>query len=68
MQTLAPDSFCPLTDLQPYQRERDKPRQGVVANTLNLFPMWGRWLQILEITGAVPEWGEPAELVYVSQL
>src|SRR6266496_1663 len=35
MQTLAPDSFCPLTDPQPYQRERDKPRQGVVASTLN---------------------------------
>ncbi len=26
MQTLAPDSFCPLTNPQPYQRERDKPR------------------------------------------
>src|SRR5437867_13433925 len=37
MQTLTPDPFCPLTDPQPYQRERDKPRQGVVANTLNLF-------------------------------
>src|SRR5712691_4547512 len=36
MQTLAPDSFCPLPNPQPYQRERDKPRQGVVANTLNL--------------------------------
>ena len=34
MQTLAPDSFCPLTNPQPYQRERDKPRQGVMANTL----------------------------------
>jgi len=37
MQTLTPDSFCPLTDPQPYQRERDKPRQGVVANTLKLY-------------------------------
>ena len=37
MQTLALDSFCLLTDPQPYQRERDKPRQGVVAITLNLF-------------------------------
>src|SRR5215211_4361242 len=37
MQTLAPDSFCPLTDPQPYQRDRDKPRQGVVANTLRSF-------------------------------
>ena len=37
MQTIAPDSFCPLTNPQPYQRERDKPRQGVVANTLRLF-------------------------------
>ncbi len=34
MQTLAPDSFCPLTDPQPYQRDRDKPRQGVVARFL----------------------------------
>ena len=25
MQTLAPDSFCPLTDPQPYQREQDQP-------------------------------------------
>src|SRR6266566_8512771 len=25
MQTLAPDSFCPLTNPQPYQRERAKP-------------------------------------------
>jgi hypothetical protein len=33
MQTLAPDFFHPLTNPQPYQRERDKPRQGVVANT-----------------------------------
>ena len=37
MQTLAPNSFCSLTDPQPYQRDRDKPRQGVVANTLNSF-------------------------------
>src|SRR6266540_1189290 len=37
MQTLAPNSFCPLTNPQPYQRDGDKPRQGVVANTLNLF-------------------------------
>ena len=37
MQTLAPDSFCPLTNPQPYQRERDKPQQGVVANRLDLF-------------------------------
>ena len=36
MQTLAPDFFCPLTNRQPYQRERDKPRQGVVANALKL--------------------------------
>ena len=25
MQTLAPDSFCPLTDPQPYQREQAQP-------------------------------------------
>ena len=37
MQTLAPDSFCPLTNPQPYQRDGDKPRQGVVANTVNLY-------------------------------
>jgi hypothetical protein len=30
-----PDNFCPLTNPQPYQRERDKPRQGVVANILS---------------------------------
>src|SRR5436190_8319229 len=36
MQTLTPDPFCPLTDPQPYQRDRDKPRQGGVANTLKL--------------------------------
>ena len=24
MQTLAPDSFCPLTNPQPYQREKDE--------------------------------------------
>jgi len=33
---LAPDSFCSLTDPQPYQRERVKPRQGVMASTLKL--------------------------------
>jgi hypothetical protein len=32
-----PENFCPLTNQQPYQREGDKPRQGVVANTLDLF-------------------------------
>jgi len=32
-----PKDFCPLTNPQPYQRDRDKPRQGVVANTLNAF-------------------------------
>ena len=37
MQTLTPDFFYPLTNPQPYQRERDKPRQGVVANMLSLF-------------------------------
>jgi hypothetical protein len=26
-----------LTSTQPYQRDRDKPEQGVVASTLNLF-------------------------------
>ena len=26
MQTLTPDSFCPLTDPQPYQRDRDERR------------------------------------------
>ena len=31
------DHFCSLTNQQPYQRERDKLRQGVVANTLDLF-------------------------------
>src|SRR6266436_2057994 len=37
MQTLAPHHFCLLTNPQPYQRERDKPRQGVVASTLDSF-------------------------------
>ena len=37
MQTFAPDSSCLLTNPQPYQRETDKSRQGVVANTLDLF-------------------------------
>jgi hypothetical protein len=27
MQTLAPDSFCPLTNPQPYQREQDERRR-----------------------------------------
>src|SRR5206468_10281187 len=27
MQILAPDSFCPLTDPQPYQREQDERRR-----------------------------------------
>jgi len=37
MQTLTPDSFCPLTDPQPYQREEISHGKGAVANTLNLF-------------------------------
>jgi hypothetical protein len=36
MKILAAPIFCPLTNPQPYQRDRDKPRQGVVANTLKL--------------------------------
>jgi hypothetical protein len=32
-----PENFCPLTNQQPYQRETDKPRQGVAANALKLF-------------------------------
>src|SRR6516165_11885587 len=32
-----PKDFCPLTNPQPYQRERDKPRQAVAANTPVLF-------------------------------
>jgi hypothetical protein len=54
MQTLAPPQFCPLTNPQPYQRERDKPRQGVVANTLNLFRDGAvgfiDWLGLLDIS------------------
>jgi hypothetical protein len=37
MQVIVPHNFCPLTNPQPYQRDRDKPRQGVVTNTLNSF-------------------------------
>src|SRR6266545_5399812 len=37
MQTLAPNSFCPLTNPQPYQRERAEPplARASVANTGN---------------------------------
>src|SRR5437867_598358 len=38
MQTLTPDPFCPLTDPQPYQREKAQP------------PLWERGCAIIKDT------------------
>jgi hypothetical protein len=58
MQTLAPDSFCPLTNPQPYQRERNKPRQGGVANTLNAFRPWAAgFIDLLDTALGLRAWG-----------
>ena len=50
MQTLAPDSFCPLTNPQPYQREQDSHR----------------WLDVLCVVKSRPNILRPLERFYLS--